>query len=409
MLSFEEARERVLALASRVSAERVGLDDACGRVLGAAVLASEDLPGFDYSAMDGYAVSTASFQGTGPCRLPLRGESRAGGAALSLVSGCTCRIFTGARIPDGADAVVMQEHVERDGEVVSFRERPLPGKNIRRQGEDLAAGAVAIPAGTRLRPSHLALAASCDLAWLDVARRPVVTLIGTGDELRAPGLVRGAGARASATTSIPESNTPALRAMATRAGAHARVVPFAPDDRAAMVPAFESALRGSDLLVSIGGVSVGDHDLVRPVLEELGARIDFWKVAIKPGKPLLVGRRGDSVILGLPGNPVSAMVTFALFGVPLLRTMQGDARPVAAPMRARVARDIAHSPGRLDFVRVTVSREADGLVAASLPNQASGAPVSLAGADALLCIDAARGPVKAGETADILWLDELGA
>jgi molybdopterin molybdotransferase len=403
VLSFEEARERVLALAPRLCAERVGLDEVCGRVLAEPVLAREDMPAFDYSAMDGYAVQIASL-GEGTSRLPLLGESRAGSAAFTLAPGSTSRIFTGAPIPDGADAVVMQENIERDGETVVFRERPRAGANIRRRGEDLARGATAILAGTRLRPTHVGLAAACDLAWLSVARRPVVALLGTGDELRPPGLAREGPGK-----SIPESNGPALRAMATRAGAHARVLPFAPDDRAKMALAFEGALRGTDLLVSIGGVSVGDHDLVRPVLEDLGARIDFWKVAIKPGKPLLVGTRGDAVVLGLPGNPVSAMVTFALFGVPLLRAMQGDTRPFPSPMRARASRDIAHQPGRLDFVRVTIAREADGLVATPVKSQSSGAPSSAADADALLCIEAERGGLKAGDTADILWLDELSA
>jgi molybdopterin molybdotransferase len=409
VLSFEEARRRVLDLAWRLSAERVALDDACGRVLAKPVLSTGDMPAFDYSAMDGYAVATSSWPVAEPCRLPVHGESRAGGAEVSLAPGTTCRIFTGARVPDGADAVVMQENVEREGETALFRERPKAGANIRRRGEDLAAGATAIAAGTRLRPSHVGLAASCDHAWLDVARRPTVTLIGTGDELRAPGLALATGTGAASPSSIPESNGPALRAMAMRAGAIARVAPFAPDDRAAMARAFEGALRGTDLLVSIGGVSVGDHDLVRPVLEDLGASIDFWKVAIKPGKPLVVGRRGDAIVLGLPGNPVSAMVTFALFGVPLLRSMQGDTHPLPAPMRARLARDVAHQPGRMDFLRVTVARDGELLVATPLANQSSGAPTSMAHADALLCIDAERGSVKAGETADILWMDELCA
>jgi molybdopterin molybdotransferase len=176
-----------------------------------------------------------------------------------------------------------------------------------------------------------------------------------------------------------------------------------------MARAFEAALRGTDLLVTVGGVSVGDHDLVRPVLEDLGARIDFWKVAIKPGKPLLVGRRGEAIILGLPGNPTSAMVTFALFGVPLLRAMQGDTRPPFAPMRARLSHDVAHRAGRLDFVRATVAREKTGLVATPLQNQASGATTSMAGADALLCIEADRGEARAGDSVDLLLLSEIGA
>jgi molybdopterin molybdotransferase len=402
MLSFDEARTQLLALAPRLAAERVALDDACWRVLAEPVHAPGDMPAFDYSAMDGYAVETRSFPGKGPWQLTVRDESRAGSPPGILAPGSACRIFTGAAVPAGADAVVMQERVTRGGEFATFRARPEPLANIRRRGEDLVAGATALEPGTRLRPGHIALAASCDRAWLDVARRPIVTLMGTGDELRAPGSAAVPGL-------IPESNGPALRAMARGAGAYARVSPFVRDDRAGMVRAFEAALHGTDLLVTIGGVSVGDHDLVRPVLEDLGARIDFWKVAIKPGKPLLVGRRGDAILLGLPGNPTSAMVTFALFGVPLLRAMQGDTRPAFAPMRAQLARDVAHQPGRLDFVRAMVARERSGLLAIPLSNQASGATTSMAGADALFCIEADRGNALAGEWVDLLWLNELGA
>ena len=402
VLSFEEARARLLASVPRLPAERVGIDDACGRVLAEAVIAPADLPGFDYSAMDGYAVRAADWPESGAVRLPVVGESRAGAVPSPLVTGSTCRIFTGAAVPAGADAVVMQEKVERQGETALFREQPREGAHIRRRGEDLAQGAVALAPGERLRPAHLALAASCDRAWLHVARRPVVNLIGTGDELRPPGSSPLPGL-------IPESNGVALRAIATQAGAIARVLPFTRDDRSAMARAFEGALGASDLVVTIGGASVGDADLVRPVLEQLGVAIDFWKVAIKPGKPMLVGRRGDTVVLGVPGNPAAAMVTFALFGVPLLRAMQGDTRAVPPPMRARLAADVAHSPGRLEFIRVTLRRDADGLVAVPLASQASGSATSVAGADGLACIESLRGTVLAGEALDVLWLDELGA
>jgi molybdopterin molybdotransferase len=402
VLSFEEARGRLLASLPRLPGERIAIDDAAGRVLAETVLAPSDAPAFDYSAMDGYAVEASGWPRSGIVRLPVRGESRAGSAVSALEPGTACRIFTGAPIPEGADAVVMQEHVVREGDVAIIDDRTKVGAHIRRRGEDLAQGAVALAAGTRLRPSHLGLAASCDRAWLLVARRPVVSLIGTGDELRPPGSLGRPGL-------IPESNTVALRAMAVRAGAHVRVLPAVRDDRDSMTRAFDDALKGTDVLVTIGGVSVGDHDLVSPVLEGLGAQIDFWRVAIKPGKPLLVGRRGDAVILGVPGNPSSAMVTFALFGVPLLRTLQGDSSALPVPMEARASRDIPHSPGRLDFVRVTVTRGEGGLVATPMQNQASGASTSMAGADALALIAATRGPVIAGETLDILWLDELSA
>jgi molybdopterin molybdotransferase len=400
VLSFEEARARVLGLAPRLGTTRAPLEEATGRVLASAVTAPHDMPPWDYSAMDGYAVATEGWANAAARTLPVTAESRAGSAPFPLAEGTACRIFTGAPVPLGANAVVMQEHVDRQGTMALFREPPAPRANIRRRGEDLRAGDSAIAAGTRLRPAHVALAASCDLAWLEVTRRPLVAIVGTGDELRPPGSADKPG-------SIPESNGPAIRAMAIRAGAEARVLPSAGDDRAVLRAAFETALAGADLLVTIGGVSVGDHDLVRPVLEELGARIDFWKVAMKPGKPLLAGKRGDAVVLGLPGNPSSAMVTFALFGVPLLRAMQGDTRPLPAPMRARLARDFAHAPGRTEFIRATTAWDAEELVATPLPNQASGASASVAGADALVRIDAERGAVRAGDRVEVFALDEL--
>jgi molybdopterin molybdotransferase len=402
MLSYQDAVDRILALSPRLPAERVGIDQACGRVLFESVVAPADMPGFDYSAMDGYAVSCSSWPETGVVHLPVRGESRAGGERFALSTGIACRIFTGAPIPEGADAVVMQEQVERSGDMAIFTHHPKAGAHIRRRGEDLAAGAVALMPGTRLRPSHIALAASCDRAWLECARAPVVTFLGTGDELRSPGAPGRPG-------QIPESNTVALQAMARGACAHSRVLGAARDEGDILTRALESALPASDLLVTIGGVSVGDHDLVRPALEALGATIEFWKVAIKPGKPLLVGRRGDTLVLGLPGNPASAIVTFALFGLPLLRTMQGDLHPRTHPMSGICETEIPHVPGRTEFVRVAVTRENTELRVRPIPNQASGASTSMARADALACVEQDRGPVLAGERVDVLFLDELGA
>jgi molybdopterin molybdotransferase len=409
MLTFDEAQARILALARSAAApqarawasERVSLDDACGRVLGEDVASPAFVPAFDYSAMDGYAVATASFAGEGPWTLDVRGESKTGAVPEALVPGTACRIFTGAEIPAGADAVVMQEKVERKGDVASFATSPRAGQHIRRRGEDLARGAIALTRGTRLRASHVALAATMDRAWLEVARRPVVTILGTGDELRAPG-----GSPAPGT--IPESNGVALRAMATHAGAIARVGPAVKDDREATERAFDAALRGTDVLITVGGVSVGDHDLVRPALEAIGVTLDFWKVAIKPGKPIAVGRRGDAIVIGLPGNPASAMVTFALFCAPLLRALQGDRAPVAAPVRARLGKAITREAGRTEFVRASIERDAGVLSVRPLGNQASGAVTSMAAADGLLRIPADATAIAEGDEVDVLLASELG-
>lgn len=410
MLPFDEALARILALGSPpLPPERIALEDADGRILAEDLVAAADLPGFDYSAMDGYALRAADFVGEPPLRLPVRGESRTGAVPEALAAGSTMRIFTGAALPDGADTVVMQENVTRDGDVAVFTARPRTGQNVRRRGDDLRAGAVALARGTRLRPAHLALAASLDRSELDVAARPEVAILATGDELRRPGTDAIPG-------TIPESNTVALRAMARRAGARARLLPYVRDDRAATERAFAAALAEADVVVTIGGVSVGDHDLVRPALEAVGVTLDFWRVAMKPGKPLAVGRfarsdgsrRRDALVLGLPGNPASAMVTFSLFGIPLLRALQGDQRPFPATHRARMTRAHAHDPGRLELARATVGCGEDGhLTATTLGNQASGAATSMAQSNALVIVPADANGVPAGADVDVLLLADL--
>lgn len=407
MLRFEEALARVLALASPpLGPEEVALELADGRVLAEDVTAPFDLPAFDYSAMDGYALRSRDVGEALPARMPVRGESRTGTMPGPLEAGAAMRIFTGAALPDGADTIVMQEDVTRDGGVAVLTAKPRPGQFVRRRGEDLSNGSIAIARGTRLRPAHLALAAACDRPRLRVAKRPTVAVLATGDELRAPGDAARAGA-------IPESNTFALRAMARRAGAEAHARPYVPDDRAQTEAAFARALDEADVVVTIGGVSVGDHDVVRPALEAVGVTIDLWRVAIKPGKPLAVGRRArpggrETLVLGLPGNPSSAMVTFAVFGVPLLRALQGDRRPFPAFARARMTRPHAHDPGRLELARASIAQADQGLLVTTLANQASGAPTSMAQADALVCIPEHQGSVAAGEEVDILLLEGLG-
>ena len=409
VLPFDEALARILALgAPALPPERIALEDADGRVLGEDLVAGADLPGFDYSSMDGYALRTAELDANLPIRLPVRGESRTGAEPDALTPGSTMRIFTGAALPAGADAVVMQENVTREADVAVFATRARAFDNVRRRGDDLAAGAIAMARGTRLRPAHLALAASLDRSELLVVARPDVAILATGDELRRPGDVAVPG-------TIPESNTVALRAMARRAGARARLLPHVRDDRGETERAFAAALVEADVVVTIGGVSVGDHDLVRPALEAVGVSLEFWRVAMKPGKPLAVGRfvrreagRRDAIVLGLPGNPASAMVTFAVFGVPLLRAMQGDQRPFPATHRARMTHGHSHAPGRLELVRVTLGHDDDGrLTATTLANQASGASTAMAQADALAIVPAAATGLPAGAEVDVLLFGDL--
>ena len=399
MISFDEAIQRLLARATRVGGERVPLQEAAGRVLAADLIAGSPLPGFDHSAMDGYAVATRDFDGDGPWTLPVAGESSAGRPAPVLAAGTTCRIFTGAPIPEQADAVVMQEDVTREGALLRTEMRPKPGQHIRRRGEDLKDGAVALAAGERLGAGAIALAAMLDRAELVVARRPRVTILCTGDELRAPG-------DAPRAASVAESNSAPLSALARQAGAAVRVAPIAGDEPDETLRAIEEALAGTDVLLTVGGVSVGDRDVVRPALERAGVTIDFWKVSIKPGKPLAVGARGPTFVLGLPGNPASAIVTFALFGAPLIRALQGDARPRAPRWPVVLEKARKRSPDRLEFVRAWLRVEGGALVAAVHDNQASGSTTSLASSDGLAVIPPGDEAIAAGTRVDFLrWSD----
>jgi molybdopterin molybdotransferase len=399
MLGFDEARARLLAGVRRVAKERVPLGAASGRVLMADLVVREPLPLFDQSAMDGYAIAMADLHEPGPWTLQVVGESRAGREAPALAQGSACRIFTGAPIPPRADAVIMQENCTREGSALHFEMRPKAGQHIRRAGEDLARDSIAIAAGARLTPGALALAAMLDRPELVVARRPRVTILCTGDELRAAG-------SAKLPASIPESNSAPLAALARQAGAAVRIAPIVADEPSATRQAIEQALDGTDVLLTVGGVSVGDHDVVRLALEQAGVALDFWKVAIKPGKPLAVGRSSGAHVLGLPGNPASALVTFVLFGMPLLRAMQGDARPLPAALVVRLATDRKRSPDRLDLVRATLHADGDRFVAHPHDNQASGSATSLAHSDGVALVPAGDGSLEAGALVDFLrWSD----
>jgi molybdopterin molybdotransferase len=396
MLEFELARQRILAEVKPLASELVPVEAADGRVLSQDLCSRVDLPPFDYSAMDGYAVQAADFTGAGPWSLPVSAEQRAGESGQTLAAGTAARIFTGAPLLEGADSVIMQEDAERVGERVTFRNAPSLGNHVRRRGEDLASGSVALARGTRLNPFRLGLAAALDCAELPVARRPRVALLCTGDELRDAGSPARPG-------SIPDSNGPSLAALARRAGAEVRRLPRTTDDLDQTRQALRGALAECDLLLTVGGVSVGDHDVVKKALEAEGVNIDFWKVKIKPGKPLAFGKREGALVLGLPGNPVSAQLTLCLFGLPLLRALQGDAAAVPQPLRVKLGSSISQKPGRLGFYR---ARLLDG-VAMVHGNQASGAPTSMAQADLLVMIPEDSSGAAAGTTVNALRLDDL--
>jgi molybdopterin molybdotransferase len=401
MLTFEQARARVIESAPRLGAERVFVHRACGRVLAEPVVSTVDLPGFDYSAMDGYALRSADVS-SAPVTLPVHErESRAGGASPPECAPGTCvRVFTGARIPPGADAVEMQENVVRDGALARFTRPATEGQHIRRQGEDLRAGAESLANGTRLTPAHLSLLTALGHVRVTVARRPVVTIVPTGDELRAPEDPEREG-------SVIESISPAVAAFVEQCGGEARVAPFARDNVVAVRAAITEALAASDLVVTVGGVSVGEYDFVRDALEGAGVTLDFWKVAIKPGKPVALGRAGDKRWLGLPGNPASALLTFTLFGAPLLRAMQGDAKPVPPLVDATLARAVEHGVGRLEFLRAMLDEGGAPARVDVLRGQASGSVVSMARADGYALLDAERSRYEQGSTVQVMRLRDV--
>lgn len=398
MLPFHEALARLLALTPRLPAESLPLERCLRRYLREELLALAPLPPFAHSSMDGYAVRAAELESL-PRALPVRGESRTGGALPEpLEVGCCMRIFTGAPMPEGADSVVMQEHVEREGDLARFSRPARAGQCVRREGEDLAVGALALPQGARLGPAQLALAASLDRASLSVGARPRVALVSTGDELRDPGSPPRPG-------SIPDSNSVALSALVEELGGEVVARERVEDEREATRAALERALAAADLVLTVGGVSVGEHDHVRGALEAAGVRLDTWRVRIKPGKPLAFGTSARGLVLGLPGNPASAMVTFLLFGAPVLRAMQGAATPAPAPRRFPLAAQARHEVGRLEFARCVLEEGPDGQTLARLLGaQASGSVPSMAWADGLAWLDAEREHFEAGSLVPVTEL-----
>jgi len=370
MIAVEDALARIFALCPAARTETVPLAQAAGRVLAEPVTAGRDQPPFAGSAMDGYAVLGPVTPGQ---TFRVMGEAAAGGAFPGRIgAGEALRIFTGAPVPDGADRVVIQEDVIRDGDLITLRDRLDRATHIRPAGGDLRAGDV-LSAPRRLRPVDLALLAAMGADSLRVARRPVVALIATGDELVMPG-------EAPRADQIVASSVFALKAMVERAGAEARLLPIARDSEVHLRAVFALA-KGADVIVTTGGASVGDHDLVQPVARALGAELALWNIAMRPGKPLMAGRLMDALFLGLPGNPVSALVCAQLFLIPALDALQGLGAWPAQTREAELAEPVAANGPRAHYMRATL--EPDGGIRA-LARQDSGLISVLAGADALL-------------------------
>ena len=391
MISVEEAQALVLALAGVPQTETVPLANAAGRWLATPAIAQRDQPPFPASAMDGYAV-TAAAPGDS---FTVVGEALAGHAFPGTVAaGEAVRIFTGAPVPQGAARVVIQEDVIRAGDRITVKPGMDAGTHIRPQGQDFRAGDAVGP--RRLRPADLALLASMNVARVTVARRPVVAIIPTGDELVQPG-------ETPRDDQIIASNGVALKAMAEAAGAAVRLLPIARDNVAALGTVLGLA-EGADLIVTIGGASVGDHDLVARVAGDMGFAPAFHKIAMRPGKPLMAGRFGDGLLMGLPGNPVSSVACAILFLLPLIRAMQGDPAPLPKPHRATLAIDTGPTGPRTHYMRARLD-PCDGLPRITPFDRQDSALLSvLAEADALLIRPLGDGPRRAGETVDFLPL-----
>ncbi|MGH7041774.1 MAG: molybdopterin molybdotransferase MoeA, partial [Acetobacteraceae bacterium] len=380
MISIEDARARILADLRPVAAEVVALADAWRRVTAAPVAARLTQPPADVSAMDGYALRAAD--GVEGAVLDVIGAAPAGHPFAGAIGpGQALRLFTGSVVPAGADAILLQEDATREGERVRVNETVRAGRHIRRAGQDFAAGDVVVPGGRRLGARDIGLAAAANHPWLVVHRHPRVAVLATGDEIALPGEPIPPGG-------IVSSNSHALAALIRAAGGTPLVLPVAQDDPAA-IGAVADAVAGVDLLVTTGGASVGDHDLVISALTARGLAVDFWRIAMRPGKPLVfgwLGAPGAGVpLLGLPGNPVSALVCAVLFLVPALARLSG--LPAAAPAvsEAVLGAAVAENDARADHLRASLSEDAAGrVVATPFPVQDSAMLRRLALADALV-------------------------
>lgn len=396
LLPVDAALARVLELAAPLPIERVPVDDALGRYLAEPMLARRTQPSAAISAMDGYAVRAADLPGG----WTVIGESAAGHPFAGRVgAGKAVRISTGALIPEGADTVLVQEDCTRDGPALRLTgDGPdLPGRHIRRAGNDFAIGSALLDAGTVLNPARLALALAAGHSHLPVRRKPRVTIIDSGDELAAdPGLC--------APHQIPASNGAMIAALvATALPCAVQLQDPVPDIVERLAAALDAA-SGSDVIVTSGGASVGDHDLLQPALAQWGASVDFWKVAMKPGKPLLIARKGKQLVVGLPGNPVSSMVTAYLFLLPLLRALLGAGSPRPRAIHTMVQHDLPAGGPRQEYLRGWW----DGQGVTARVNQDSGALAALANSNCLIERGVNAPAAQAGTPVPVYLLENGG-
>jgi molybdopterin molybdotransferase len=398
MIPVAEALDRILRDVEPLPVQQVPLLDGLGRVLAGDIAARRTQPPMAVSAMDGYAVRAADVA-TVPATLRLIGAVPAGRIFDGQIGpGETVRIFTGAALPAGADAVVIQEDTTADRDRIIATESVVAGRHVRRAGIDVREGEVGLRAGRRLTARDIGFAAAMNVPWLTVRQRPRVAILATGDEIALPGDPLAPG-------QIVSSNGPALHAFVRACGGEPIDLGIAADTEEAIVERALGAV-GAQVLVTTGGASVGDHDLVQPALTRMGMTLDFWKIAMRPGKPLMVGRLGDMRVLGLPGNPVSSMVCAILFLRPLLARLAGSEDPAGEGRgTARLGRALPENDRREDYLRATLTTEADGtLVAHPFEVQDSSLLGALARADALVIRPPHAPPAAAGAQVEILRL-----
>ncbi|MFN4281946.1 MAG: gephyrin-like molybdotransferase Glp [Alphaproteobacteria bacterium] len=398
MLSVEEARARIQAALSPLGSESVPLDAALGRILAADVTAQVTQPPADLSAMDGYAVRAADAAQV-PVALTVIGEAPAGGAYAGTVGpGQAVRIFTGAPLPAGADAVVIQEDTERAADKITVKAGARLGENVRYAGLDFYKDAVLLAKGRRLAARDISLAAAGNNPRLEVGRRPRVAILATGDELVNPGDPIGP-------NQIVSSNGVGLSAFVRAHGGEPVDLGIAPDDAQSLKRMAQGAA-GADLLVTIGGASVGDRDLIQQVLGQAGLVVDFWKIAMKPGKPLIFGHFNGTPMIGLPGNPVSALVCALLYLGPAINRLQGGVESAPRQIRARLGSDLKANNFRADFIRAKLTTNADGeQVATAFAVQDSSMLSLLSQADGLIRRPPDAPAANAGDWADVVLLD----
>lgn len=394
-ISFEDARSLILDNIVPLDIETVSLLEAQGRALAEDFIAPWSLPLFDNSAMDGFAVRSADC--AEQASLQIVDYVPAGGTADKVVvPGTAVKIMTGAPIPGGCDAIVPFEEATEQGQTLTVNQRPQTGAHIRVSGEDVKTGDRVLRAGTSVRPSEISMLAALGQTAVSVYRRPTVAILSTGDELAEPGQPLMPG-------QIFDSNSLALAAAVRELGAEPKILGIACDSAESLREKLKAGLE-SDLLITSAGVSMGDRDFVREVLAELGVKELFWKINIKPGRPTAFGLKNDKPVFSVPGNPVSALITFEEFVRPALLAMMGHAQVLRPIVRARLSEPVRKKAGRTQFMRVMVQADEDGLIVSSSGDQNTGILNTLVRAGGIALLPADRDNIEAGELVDVQLL-----